>query len=69
MHNSEYYGKDNPYEPIKIIDHYDLNFDLGNVIKYVLRAGNKPGEDKLKDLKKAYDYLGHEIEKLENKEG
>ena len=54
MHNSEYYGKDNPCEPIKIIDHYDLNFDLGNVIKYVLRAGNKPGEDKLKDLKLYY---------------
>ena len=68
MHNSNYYGGNNTFEPIKIIDHYDLNFDLGNVIKYILRAGNKPGEDKLKDLKKAYDYLGHEIEKLEIKE-
>lgn len=68
MHNSNYYGGNNLFEPIKIIDHYDLNFDLGNVIKYILRAGNKPGEDKLKDLKKAYDYLGHEIEKLEIKE-
>lgn len=68
MYNSEYYNN-GPYAPVKVIDAYDLNFDLGCVIKYVLRAGNKPGEDKLKDLKKAYDYLGHEIEKLENKEG
>lgn len=65
MHNSEYYGKDNDFEPIKIIDYYDLNFDLGNVIKYVLRAGKKPGEEKVKDLMKARDYLDHEISKLE----
>lgn len=67
MHNSEYYGKDNPFEPIKVIDHYELNFSLGNVIKYVLRAGKKDGESKLKDLTKAKDYLEHEIQKLEVK--
>ena len=43
MHNSDYYGKDNPFEPIKVIDYYDLNFSRGNAIKYILRAGNKLG--------------------------
>lgn len=65
MHNSDYYGKENPFEPIKIIDYYNMDFSLGNVIKYILRAGRKPNEDRLKDLRKAYDYLGHEIQKLE----
>ena len=69
MHNSDYYGKDNPFEPIKIIDYYDLNFSRGNAIKYILRAGNKPGEDVIKDLLKARDYIDHEIKKLQNKEG
>lgn len=69
MHNSDYYGKENPFEPIKIIDYYDLNFSRGNAIKYILRAGNKPGEDAVKDLLKARDYIDHEIEKLSNKEG
>lgn len=69
MHNSDYYGKDNPFEPIKIIDYYDLNFSRGNAIKYILRAGNKPGEGVIKDLLKARDYIDHEIEKLQNKEG
>ncbi len=69
MHNSDYYGKDNPFEPIKVIDYYDLNFSRGNAIKYILRAGNKPGEDVIKDLLKARDYIDHEIEKLQNKEG
>ena len=68
MNNSEYYGKENPFEPIQIIDYYNLDFSLGNVIKYVLRAGKKPGEDALKDLKKAYDYLGHKIELLSKEE-
>jgi translation initiation factor 2B subunit (eIF-2B alpha/beta/delta family) len=67
MHQSDYYGKDNPFEPIKIIDYYDLNFSLGNVVKYVLRAGKKDGESKLKDLTKALDYIQHEIDKI--KEG
>lgn len=66
MHNSEYYGKDNPFEAIKIIDHYDLNFDLGNVIKYTLRAGKKDGNSAIQDLSKARDYLDHEIEKLKH---
>lgn len=37
----------------------DLNFCLGNVIKYVCRANHK--ENYLKDLKKAKFYLEDEI--------
>ena len=48
-------------EVIKIINHYDLNFELGNVLKYVLRA-DKKGNRK-QDLQKALWYLQHEINK------
>jgi hypothetical protein len=58
-----YGGEENPFEPIKIIEHYDLNFNLGNVIKYVLRAPFKGTP--LKDLKKAYTYIGFEIRRRE----
>lgn len=44
----------------QVIKDFGLSFNLGNVIKYVLRAGKK--EDKLKDLTKAVDYLKFEIE-------
>lgn len=44
---------------IDIIEDFNLNFALGNVIKYVLRAGQK--EDKKADLKKAIWYLEREI--------
>ena len=36
-----------------------LNYHLGNVVKYICRAGYK--EDDLKDLKKAIHYLENEI--------
>jgi len=64
-HPSHYGGKDNPFEPIKIIEHYDLNFMLGNTIKYVLRAGKKG--DKLVDLEKALWYLQREVDNMKNK--
>lgn len=48
-------------EPIEVIHSWDMNFNLGNVIKYVSRAGKKDGESKIKDLRKAIDYLNFEI--------
>lgn len=60
-HPKHYGGEDNPMEVIKIINHYDLNFELGNVLKYLIRA-DKKGNRK-QDLQKALWYLQHEINK------
>lgn len=54
------------YEPRKVIHDWELNFNLGNVVKYVSRAGRKDGEDALIDLHKARQYLEFEIEEIEN---
>lgn len=35
----------------------DLDFLLGNVVKYVCRAGAKPGESRNEDLLKASAYI------------
>lgn len=50
------------YEPRKVIIDWDLNFYLGNVVKYIARAGRK--DDTIKDLEKARQYLTWEIERL-----
>jgi hypothetical protein len=63
-HPKHYGGKDNPLEVINIINHYKLNFELGNLIKYVLRADNKG--NRKQDLQKALWYLQYEINKHEN---
>lgn len=47
-------------ETIDFIEAKDLNYRLGNVVKYVSRAGKK-ASDPLEDLKKAAWYLGREI--------
>jgi hypothetical protein len=44
-----------------VIRAYELNFALGNVIKYVLRAGKKPEQARADDLKKALWYLNDEL--------
>jgi len=42
----------------------ELNFHLGNAIKYICRAGYK--DSKIQDLKKAIHYLENELEHEEN---
>ena len=51
-------------EVIKVIDAFALNFNLGNAIKYILRAGKKYGEPAEVTLKKAQWYLEHELERM-----
>lgn len=68
-HPSHYGGKNNPYEARKVIKAWGLNFNLGNVAKYISRAGKKDLKgDVLKstieDLGKAKQYLEFEIEEL-----
>ena len=60
-HPEHYGGEGNVYEAINIIESYDMNFNLGNVIKYTLRAGKKL--DCVEDLQKAVWYLNREIER------
>lgn len=68
-HPNYYGGENNVYETIKVIDAWGLDesFALGNVVKYISRAGKKDPAKKLEDLKKARFYLDHEIAKLEKK--
>lgn len=48
-------------ETINFIEAKDLNYRLGNVVKYVSRAGKKDS-DPVQDLEKAAWYLNREIE-------
>jgi hypothetical protein len=52
-------------EAIEFIDSHELNFSLGNAIKYIVRAGRKPNEKPQEALKKAVWYLEHEVERLD----
>lgn len=63
-HPAHYGGADDPYEAIKVVEAWSLGFCLGNVVKYIARAGRKG--DALEDLRKARWYLDREISNLES---
>lgn len=50
-------------EPIDLIEAFELNFNLGNVIKYVSRCEHKG--NKKDDLRKALYYLNREYNDVE----
>lgn len=61
VNHPEHY-KAKGFEAIDIIEAYELNFSLGNAVKYILRADKKT--NKKQDLEKALWYLQHELEKF-----
>jgi hypothetical protein len=62
-----HYGDlDDPHASINVIEAWGLGYHLGNVIKYVKRAGHKPGNPAVQDLRKAAWYLERAIANLES---
>lgn len=61
-HPDHYGGGDDPYEVIKVIEAWGLGFHLGNVVKYVARAGKKDPATMGEDIDKAAWYLERFLE-------
>ena len=61
-HPPHYTAHPSGVECIEITEHY--NFNVGNAIKYLWRAGLKT-EDATQDLRKAAWYINREIQRLE----
>lgn len=59
-----YYVTGRKFEPKDVIADWSLNFNLGNAVKYISRAGRKSKSKKVEDLEKAIVYLEFEINKL-----
>ena len=60
IHPQHYGGANNPYEAIKVIEAWEVGFNLGNTLKYISRAGKK--DNIIQDLEKALFYLDREIQ-------
>lgn len=67
INHPPHYGGDTPYEVIKVIHAWELNhnFNLGNAIKYIARAGKKDPNTYLEDLEKAMFYLAYEVKETD----
>lgn len=62
-HPSHYHAQSG-VEVIDAIEAWELSFSLGNVVKYISRAGHKDPSRRMEDLLKARWYLEREIERL-----
>lgn len=67
-HPNHYGGGNNPYEVIKVIEAWNLDFHLGNTVKYISRAGKKGSDNEIQDLEKALWYLQRKIENIKFKQ-
>lgn len=56
----KHYVSSNGIEAIDVIESFDLNFNLGNAVKYILRSGKKWNREE--DLQKALWYINREIQ-------
>lgn len=63
VHRPEHYATLTP-EPIDVIESWGLGFHLGQVIKYVARAGRKDPTKTVEDLEKSAWYLNRYISRL-----
>jgi hypothetical protein len=61
--NPQHYKGKNGIECIDVIEAFELGYNLGNVVKYVLRNRTKHASP-LSDLKKAKWYIDREIRNL-----
>ena len=61
-HPSHY--TDGKIEVIDFIEDKGSNFNRGNAVKYICRAGKKDPAKEIEDLEKAVWYINHEIERL-----
>jgi hypothetical protein len=53
-------------EVISAIEDWKLDYHLGNVVKYVARAGKKDPNKTIEDLEKAKWYLSRRIDQLKS---
>lgn len=73
INKPNHYTQGRKFEPIHVIRDWELNFALGNAVKYISRAGRKTsGDDEsskveaaIEDLKKAAFYVQDQIKALE----
>lgn len=59
-------GWSNGAEVIDITEH--LNFNRGNAVKYLARAGKKDPAREIEDVRKAAWYCNRELERLERRQ-
>ena len=62
---TSYIGKYHRYEARKVVEDFELTYNIGTAVTYLLRA-NRKHKSPVDCIKKAIAHLEFELEKLEN---
>mgnify|MGYP003647418465 CR=1 FL=1 len=61
---SYYLGIKYGYSARKVVEDFDLSYNLGTAVSYLLRAGKKEGNSPEQDIQKAINHLHFELDRL-----
>ena len=64
VEHPDHYMRDSGHEVIEVINAWKLNYNLGNAVKYIARAGKKNPDKLVEDLEKAIFYIRWHIDIL-----
>ena len=62
-----YTGKKYGYSARKVAEDFELSYNVGTAVSYLLRAGKKEGNPAEQDIHKAINHLPFELDKLYKK--
>ena len=62
VNHPSHYTEGRKHEPIDVIQDWNLDFCLGNTVKYISRFGRK--DNPIEDLEKARFYLDYKLQEL-----
>tara|TARA_R100000781_G_scaffold13218_1_gene11450 strand:- start:10 stop:237 length:228 start_codon:yes stop_codon:yes gene_type:complete len=61
-----YYKGKNGYMAKDVVTNFDLSYNIGTAVTYLLRAGKKEGNPAEQDIRKAINHLHFELDRLHN---
>ena len=59
-----YIGTTYGYEARRVVEDFELTYNTGTAVSYLLRAGKKEGNPAEQDIQKAINHLHFELDKL-----
>jgi len=60
-----YIGKVYGYEARRVVEDFDLSYNLATAVSYLLRSKNKHSDGGIQDIRKAINHLHFELDKLQ----
>lgn len=63
----KYYKGKNGYMAKDVVTNFDLSYNIGTAVTYLLRSKNKHNDGGVEDIRKAINHLHFELDKLYDK--